>query len=241
MSNSNIMDCACLIHSVGYDWVYVEKLHKMLQANSTREIRMHVYTEEARRVPAHMIKHSLIEWPGIGGPKKSWWYKMQLFDSRHHQGPLLYFDLDVVIARNIDWIWDQDIQYFWTVHDFRHLWRPAWTGMNSSVMLWDTTQWNHIWEKFNTLDLRSLLRRHHGDQDYLNTVIDQEQRKYLDPSRIKSWRWQVKDGGMDMRTRTYKRPDAGSVLDLTTCVMIFHGDPKPHQVDDPIINRFWQI
>lgn len=239
ISNDQIIDCACLIHSIGYDWAYVEKLHEMLQSNSSREIRLHVYTEEGRHVPPHMIKHPLIEWPGVGGPKKSWWYKMQMFNSRHHSGPLLYLDLDVIIVRNIDWIFKSDLAYFWAIHDFRYLWRSHWPGMNSSMMFWDTRKWHHIWEKFETLDLKNILRNYHGDQDYLNVAIPQEQRKFLDPECIKSWRWQCQDGGMDVRTKKYRRPNAGTVLDPRTCVMIFHGNPKPHQIDDPLINGVW--
>lgn len=211
----------------------------MITNNSNFDVRLHVYTEASRPVPPHMIKHCLTDWKGLAGPKKSWWYKMQLFNSEHHQGPLLYFDLDVVIARNIDWIWEQDLSYFWTIHDFRHLWRPNWNGMNSSIMFWDTRSWDHIWQKFKDLDLNLILRRHHGDQDYLNTVITEEHRQFLDPEKIKSWRWQIKDGGLDMKTRRYNRPNAGSVLDPRTSVMIFHGAPKPHQIHDPILHRFW--
>jgi hypothetical protein len=85
-----------------------------------------------------------------------------------------------------------------------------------------------------------IIKRYHGDQDYLNTVIPQKYRKFLDPDLVKSWRWQVKDGGMDMRTRLYARPNAGTVLDLTTAVMIFHGSPKPHELDDPLIRDLWK-
>lgn len=233
------IDCACLIHSTGYDWTYVEKLYKMLQNNSSREIRLHVYTEPNRSVPHHMIKHPLTEWHGVGGPKKSWWYKMQLFDKQHHQGPLLYFDLDVVITRNIDWIYEQDLSYFWAIHDYRRLWRPNWNGINSSVMFWDTNRWDTVWQAFKNLELKNVFKRHHGDQDYLNTVIPETDRKFFDKERIKSWRWQIKDGGMDMTKKAYLRPNAGSVLDPTTCVMVFHGNPKPHQIHDNILHRYW--
>lgn len=240
-ADTNIIDCACVIHSDGYGWDYVERLYRMLQANSSREVRLHVYTEAHRPVPSPMIKHDLDEWPGISGPKKSWWYKMQLFNQAHHQGPLLYFDLDVLIVRNIDWIYDQDLEYFWTIRDFRYLWRPGWEGMNSSVMLWDTRRWDHIWQGFKKQDVSGLIRRYPGDQDYLNQVITQEQRRYLDPDKIKSWRWQVLDGGLDVRTRNYRRPDAGSVLDGSTSVMIFHGSPKPHQITDPVVKKFLDV
>jgi hypothetical protein len=50
-----------------------------------------------------MVKHILDDW-GISGPKRSWWYKMQLFNPAHFAGNLLYFDLDVVIANQLNWI-----------------------------------------------------------------------------------------------------------------------------------------
>jgi len=42
-----------------------------------------------------------------------------------------------------------------------------------------------------------------------------------------------------MRTRVYRRPDAGSVLDPETAVMIFHGSPKPHEVQDLVVQKLW--
>ena len=61
---------ACVIHGDMYDWRYVENLYNMLQANTQHEVKFHVFTEPSRPVPAPMIKHDLINWPGISGPKK---------------------------------------------------------------------------------------------------------------------------------------------------------------------------
>lgn len=70
------VDCACVIHGKLYDWVYVDKLYAMLTRHFTRPVVLHVFTESDRPVPEPYVKHSLINWPGIGGPRKSWWYKM---------------------------------------------------------------------------------------------------------------------------------------------------------------------
>ena len=107
-----VTDCACVIHGSGYDWQYVEKLYNMLTRNLQGSIRFHVYTEASRSVPPHMIKHQLTEWPGIGGPRRSWWYKMQLFNQHHHQGNLLYFDLDCVIVADLQWLVDLPTDHF---------------------------------------------------------------------------------------------------------------------------------
>ena len=81
-TNRTSIDCACVIHDTLYSWDYVEKLHRGLQRNLSIPVRMHVYTEADREVPDTMIKHALEEWPDVRGPKRSWWYKIQLFDSR---------------------------------------------------------------------------------------------------------------------------------------------------------------
>jgi len=233
------VDCACVIHGDKYDWCYVERLYNMVIRHSTRPVRFHVFTESDRSVPAHMIKHVLHDWPGIAGPKKSWWYKMQMFEPGRIAGRLLYFDLDTVIVDNIDWMQDLDSRYFWSIRDFRHLWRPSWKGMNSSVMLWDTARFSWIWREFQKNDVKTQARLFHGDQDFLNSVLTERDLKFMDESLIKSWRWQIKDGGMDMKTRVYRRPDAGSVLSPGVKILIFHGSPKPHDVHDPVISQNW--
>ena len=132
------VDCACVIHGSGYDFTYVDRLYSMLNRHLTRGARLHVYTEASRAVPAHMVRHDLTEWPGVSGRKRSWWYKMQLFNPAHFSGQLLYFDLDTVIVSNIDWIINLSPVFFWTIKDFRSLWRPDLQSMNSSVMYWNT-------------------------------------------------------------------------------------------------------
>ena len=86
--NPGRIDCACVIHGSGYDWQYVERLYNMLCRNLLKEVRLHVYTEHDRSVPPHMVKHILEDW-GISGPKRSWWYKMQLFNPTHFAGNML--------------------------------------------------------------------------------------------------------------------------------------------------------
>ena len=236
---TDVMDCACVIHSDGYSWDYVDRLYHMLTRNSQYQIKLHVFTEPGRDVPTHMIKHNLVEWPNISGPKRSWWYKMQMFNSEHFRGRLLYMDLDVVLTDNIDWIWAQDTRYFWAVHDFRYLWRSTWTGMNSSVMLWDTQRWAHIWQEFQNNNIAATVKQYHGDQDFLNAHIKGKDLRFLDSERISSWRWQIKDGGMDMRSKLYHKPGAGAILPPKTSMVIFHGSPKPHEVSDPVMSRYW--
>jgi hypothetical protein len=235
------IDCACLIHGDAYGWVYVDRLFNMLKANSSYDIRLHVFTEASREVPNPYIKHTLTEWPGISGPKKSWWYKMQMFNSEHHQGRMLYLDLDTVITKSLNWMWELPDSYFWTIKDFKYLWRPGSTGLNSSAMLWDTKKFHWVWKDFLTKNIQATVRLYHGDQDYLNRVLHPKDIRFFDTAKIKSWRWECKDGGLNMTTRQYHRPNSGTTVDHATAIMVFHGSPKPHEIADPIVERYWTI
>ena len=236
------VDCACVIHGDGYDWIYVERLYNMLNRHLTRGAKLHVYTEPTRPVPDHMVRHDLTEWPGVSGRKRSWWYKMQLFNPAHHQGQILYFDLDTVIVNNIDWIVNLSPFYFWTIKDFRSLWQPGVLKMNSSVMYWNTQTWSYIWKDFEREGHDKIRARYSygGDQEYLNKVIAPEKRRFFDEQQIVSWRWTALDGGMNFKNRTYQRPGRGTILDPANSVLVFHGDPKPHEVDDVVIKQHWR-
>jgi hypothetical protein len=235
-----IIDCACLIHDVLYQWVYVERLYNSLCRNLTPVVRMHVYTEKNRVVPGHMIHHPLQEWSGIRGPKRSWWYKLQLFDNRYHSGPLLYFDLDTVITGNIDWIWQLSTDKLWAVQDFKYLFRPTRATINSSMMWFDPARFNHIYREFEPGDIAHRRSSWHGDQDYIQEKIAIDQVSYFDQTRVKSWRWELLDGGYDFQHRKHRTPGTGTTLLPDTSVMIFHGHPKPHQVNDTTILQHWK-
>lgn len=232
------LDCACLIHSSGYNWEYVDKLYSMLQRSVSISIKLHVYTESTRNVPEPYIKHNLDEWE-FNGLCKSWWYKLQLFNAKQHSGPLLYLDLDTVIVDNIDWIWQQNTDYFWAIRDFKYLWKPTSNTINSSLMWWDTVKFNWIWENVVNQQISNILLKYRGDQDYLSDLIPSEKVRFFPSDKIKSWRWEAVNGGYNFTKKTWKNPGSGTNIDNTS-VLIFHGNPKPHTIDDSIIIKYWR-
>lgn len=234
------VDCACVIHDRKYDWTYVERLYNMVTRHLSVPVKFHVYTEHHRSVPPHMIKHCLEDWPGVSGPRKSWWYKLHLFNPEHFQGPLLYFDLDCVIVRNIDWILNLPTEKFWSIRDFKYLQSDALNSVNSSVMWWDTENFAYVWQEFNTKGVSSTVKHYQGDQDFLNAVIPVNDRRYFEDARFQSYRWQVADGGWNFRTRRAMQPQSGSHISDHCSVIVFHGSPKPHEVRDPQIAELWR-
>lgn len=235
----NIIDCACVIHGTGYDWEYVEKLYSMLTRMLPQGIRFHVYTEHDRSVPPHMIKHILDDW-GVSGPKKSWWYKMQLFNSKHFDGDLLYFDLDVVVVRELTHLVEQPTDYFWTIRDFRYLQNYRISTMNSSVMWFNVEKFSWIWDKFTSASVLDTIKQFPGDQDYLNHVLDINQRRFFEDRYFESYRWQCQEGGYDFQRRKHRRPGSPMQVGADVAVVVFHGKPKPHEVADPIVKDFWK-
>lgn len=233
------VNCACVIHGDMYSWIYVDRLYSMLSRNLARPIRLHVWTESHRQVPPHMIKHNLEEWPGISGPRQSWWYKMQMFNPDIFPGQLLYFDLDVVLVRPIDWILECSPDHFWAIRDFKYLQRPTWQGMNSSVMYWNNEKFRNIWKEFNNRGVSDISKHFPGDQDFLNSVVPQRDLRFFNENLVQSWRWQVSDGGLDLRTRTVRSPNSGALIDSNVSVVVFHGKPKPHEVRDQTIIQHW--
>jgi hypothetical protein len=186
-----------------------------------------------------MIKHSLQDW-GFGGPKKSWWYKLQLFNTEHHCGPMLYFDLDVIIANNIDWIWQLNQRHFWSIKDFKYLWKPNFTGSNTSIMWWDTTKYDYIWQTVVNQDINFFVHKYRGDQDFISDAIPITQRRFFHTEWVKSWRWQCLDGGYNFSRRKYLSPGTGTTVDKDTSILVFHGSPKPHEITDAAILTRWQ-
>lgn len=232
------VDCACVIHGVAYSWLYVDRLYNMLSRHLSQGVRLHVYTEADRKVPAHMIKHELKDLR-VEGPKKAWWYKLQLFNHKHHQGPMLYFDLDTVITDNIDWITHQNLEYFWAPRDFKRLWRPSHTGINSSIMWWDTRKFEDVWQTFRQQEFVMLQRQYPGDQDFLSDVIVQNRRHFLNEQLIRSWKWECLDGGWDFKHRKYIAPNSGTKLNGAS-VLVFHGQPNPADIQDTVVLDHWQ-
>lgn len=235
------VNVGCVIHSRGYDWCYVERLYNMVTRNMPVPIRFHVWTEHDRSVPPHMIKHCLHEWPGVSGPRKSWWYKMQMFDPQYHAGDLLYFDLDVVITGDLSWIVQETTDRFWILRDFRYLQNSrVQHNVNSSIMWWNVPRWQSVWDEFSRRNITDVVRTYHGDQDLINALVPAHQRQFFEDRRVQSWRWQAHDGGWDFRTRRPRAPGTGTVIQDGVSVLVFHGRPKPHQTNDLLVHTHWQ-
>lgn len=234
------LDFACVIHGDMYPWMYIENLHSMIRRHLPVSFRFHVFTEPDRPVPAPMIKQPIHTWSGVQGNRSAWWYKMQLFDPARGLGRVLYLDLDTVIVNDLSWLGSLDPAYFWTIRDFKYLWRPDWQGINSSLMLFDASRFAYVWQNLQSTTIQQVRQQFRGDQDYLTHIIPKAQTKFIPADRAQSWRWQVYQGGLDMKTRCYRDSSGTTKLPPQTSLVVFHGQPKPHDIPDPVIKMHWQ-
>lgn len=238
-NTTGTINCACVIHGTGYTWDYVDRLYSMLSRHLSAEVRLHVYTEENRPVPEPYIKHILDDWK-ISGPKQSWWYKIQLFDTTKFAGPLLYFDLDIVIINNVDWIPRLSLDYFWTVRDFKFLWNTVSQNSNTSIMWFDTKKFDYVYKNFKKYELQNILLKYRGDQDFVTDEISTGIRRFFDQNRVKSWRWECLDGGYNFIKKKHNSPGIGTEFPDSASILVFHGHPKPSETTDPVILQHWK-
>jgi hypothetical protein len=187
-----------------------------------------------------MIKHELVEWSGVAGPRQSWWYKMQLFNNQLFSGQLLYFDLDVVVTGNLDWITQLPQRNFWAVHDFRRLWKKSSRTINSSVMYFNTEEYHYIWQKFQQQPIGNIIGSYKGDQDFITEAVNPRHLRYFDLEKILSWRWQIVNNGTRHRSPATTVKNSNIIIPSTASVLIFHGIPKPHEVDAPVVQQHWR-
>jgi len=94
-----MLNIVCVLRSggkVGYDALWVEKLQNSVSRNLSIPHRFVCLSDvdvPCERIPLEFS--SELKSPG-------WWAKLQLFKPGLFDGPVLYFDLDTVIAGNLD-------------------------------------------------------------------------------------------------------------------------------------------
>ena len=165
-----------------------------------------------------------------------WWYKMQAFrpDVATEETNLL-LDLDIVITDNITKLFTYQPNKFVIIQDFNRQFNPNYRRSNSSVVKFNKSLAESIWQKFNK-DPIYYVRKYRGDQDWFD---DELENQVLWPSDwIKSWKWEVYLGGLKSPNGSKYYSDI-TIMPKNCCILVFHGKPNPHEVDDPLVKNFW--
>lgn len=169
-----------------------------------------------------------------------WWFKPWVLSNEFPlKGTVLFLDLDLVIVKNFDYLWNYEKEKFCIIRDFnRHL-IPTWNKFNSSVFRFESGKYRYVWDNLiNNLDQ---IKKFHGDQDWIYNQIKSDYAFWPD-QWIQSYKWEIRNRSEVIRDENGKRFKSIANPDISseTSVLVFHGEPNPHQVKDPIIVDNWR-
>jgi uncharacterized Rossmann fold enzyme len=194
---------------------YVHTLHDMIVRHLGEEQTHYCLTDRPDELPTGVtpIPHN----PDLPG----WWQKVFLFspDMPWAVGDeILYMDLDVAITGRLEGL----------QHGIIRDWH--WPTYNSSVMRWRHGDHSAIWDRFTpdvitrpTESLKGLLpsgQVNGGDQEWISQVSA----------------WDIFPDGMFMSYRDAEGWPADGCK-----AVIFHGNPKPHEVDQGWVPGVWRV
>jgi len=225
----------CVRYGNLYGREYVERLRNMVSRNLTIPYEFVCLTDDR-----HPIEGVRSIYQPAAGYQKLWWHKIHLFDrDLPLAGKILYFDLDVVIHRDITKIANFSFKEMAGIRDFNRKFYPSWQYLNSSVMSWYHGNQHHIYESFRNNTVAAT--RLHGDQDYIWNSM-KNKITFWPESWIQSYKWEIRSRNelsMISGKRRFKTVFNGDP-DPECSVTVFHGDPKPQDVMDRYVVENWR-
>ena len=215
---------------------YVNVLYNMVKRHTTVPFEFHCITEDPKGLDPHIKTIKLPNDPWI----KTWWSKLWMFGSHFPlQGNILYFDLDVIVFRNIDELFNYNPDKFMIIRDFNRCRIKDWKLCNSSVMRWNTGTINYLWDDFVSKP-NKVMQDNHGDQDWITKRADKDTNHWPD-DWIRSYKWEM-IGYKDTKARRgpkliFDRPP--KIIEANK-VAVFHGEPKPFNCGDEWVEANWK-
>lgn len=227
----------CLKHGDKYDSHYVNVLYNMTERHMNTKHGFACITENPTG-----LNNNIEVLPLPKAKLSGWWYKPYLFSKDFPlNGDLLFFDLDLVIIKNIDSLWNYEPDKFCIIQDFNRTYIPNYHKMNSSVFRLHKGQFPHVWDNL-TADWKQTSKMH-GDQDWIYNQMFQNPKYMFWPDKwIRSYKWEIRDKNDVVRNPNNKRvfrEKTNPYIDPETSILVFHGEPKPIDVEDTVIVDNW--
>ena len=180
----------CLKHGTKYSSQYVNNLYNMVKRHCTVPYEFVCFTDDLRDIDPN-IKTITLKPLGVSG----WWYKPIFFDKNFPlDGNILYFDLDVVIHKNIDNLFSYNPGKFIICRDFNRSIRHDWNRMNSSVFRLVSGSLPFVYDVFME-NAAMNMRRFHGDQDWIYEMMSDRKSLWMfwPDEWIRSYKWEMRD------------------------------------------------
>lgn len=201
-----------------YDYKYVNALARSIKANITIDHELVCLTDNSYGFSSDVDRvipftHNY--------PK--WWGKVELFDgNKFNTNKIFYFDLDTVIIDNIDHM----LNYHGIFTGLRDLYNLY--SFGSGVMGWDKKYTQNIYTDFLPISEKIMMNYRAGDQEWINEKkpsIDYIQDMF--PKEIVSFKRHC------FINNQIIIPDKAKII-------CFHGNPRPHTIDHPILKQYWE-
>ena len=226
-----IKSFVCVCTGNKYAPSYVNTLYNMVERNSTN-VQFYVITDSHKSGFDQHIKQIVIT-----PLYKSWWNKVHMFrDDIGLEGTVIFMDLDVVILKNIDHLWEFEGDAFVIIQDFNRCRIQDYQVRNSSVMKFYAGNEVDMWHKFkNNPD--KIQSSYQGDQNY---VTAERKNCCIGPFEwIMSYKWEL--GLMKEDQKRANDKLRNSSIPQECCVAVFHGKPDPGDIKhDPVIIEHWR-
>lgn len=155
---------------------------------------------------------------------KGWWNKLALFkDGLFPEGDrILYLDLDTVITSGLDEI----IKYDGEFAILRDFYRPE--GLQSSVMAWTpNSSTKRIWSNFEGAGYPE---KRGGDQEWIELCLYGDSYFHYD-----LWQDLYPDCFYSYKVHAQRE------IPKSAKMIIFHGEPRPHEVIEGWVPHIWKI
>jgi hypothetical protein len=226
----------CVRYGNKYGRDYVERLRNMVSRHLTVPYEFVCLTDDQH--PINGVR-SIVQ-PGAGYAKL-WWQKVHMFDPiLPIKGRIIFFDLDVVIHNNINKLVTLMPTEFIGIHDFNRKFYANWVNLNSSVMAWTHGTQSHIWNQFRNDPAAA--QRLPGDQDWI-WKTSKDRIKFWPKEWIQSYKWEIRrkeDLTLINGKRNFRQIDHSVEVHPDCAVTVFHGDPKPQDVQDKFVVDNWR-
>jgi hypothetical protein len=228
----------CLKHGIKYSSEYVNRLYNMCKRWCSLDFKFVCLTDNADQLNSDIIVLPIPS--GLSG----WWCKPYMYNKDLPiQGTILYMDLDVVLSANIDKLITYQPNHWCTIRDFTRAMRPKWPRYNSSIVRFKTGELDFVWDNYIKNPV-AIQRQFFGDQDYLYDATYKKKGAMLYPdSWVQSWKWEVRKSRLLELNKAKGTRKFQVVEDVVPrvecCVCVFHGDPNPHNCEDPWVKDNW--
>jgi hypothetical protein len=232
----------CVKSGDKYPADYANRLSRMVRRNLSRPHSFHCLTDAPHGLDPEIIVQPLPS-PDLGGC----WNKLRLFspDLTDAGSTILYLDLDVVLVGSIDALVDcLPGADFVGQPDWNRPWFPQ---FNSSVMRWRCGSHPEVLDAFDDeLAAGRLVRRTEWDGTTKardKTVYWRGWRRFGSDQEWISARLRPRQPPRQRAfpsgwILSYKR-HARQSLPADAKILVFHGSPKPHEVDDRHVRDHW--